>query len=218
VATASTPSSGAIVAGPPLTGSLGAAARQHGGSLARAWMGVKAVLVCDVSGSMASMDAGLGRAGGEIRERRSRADACAEELARLMVKFPGKTAVVAFNTTPTLALGGRLPLPDGGTDLAVALDYVRELLEPEASGITVIVLSDGLPDDEAAALAAGRKLVRLRARLETCYIGPETEHEGQRFLARLASLSGNAPHTAFRGGAGGLLSAALTPLLTGGAA
>ena len=213
MATASSPPSGAIVAGPPLTGSLGAAARQHGGSLARAWMHVRAVLVCDVSGSMANLDAGLGKAGGELRERRSRADACAEELARLQVKFPGKTAVVAFNTTPTLALGGRLPLPDGGTNLAAALEYVRDLLEPDATGITVIVLSDGLPDDEVEALAAGRALVRLGAKLETCYIGPEIEHEGQRFLARLAGLSGSVPHTAFRGGAGGLLSTALTPLL-----
>jgi hypothetical protein len=181
------PSPGAIVAGPVLTGSLGAAARQHGGSLARAWLGVKAVLVCDTSGSMAAQDAGLKRSNGEVRDRRSRWDACCEELARLQVQHPGKTAIVAFSDQPTLALGGRLPPPQSSTDLAAALDYVHSLLEPDASGITVIVLSDGEPNDEAEALTAGRKLVRLGAKLEAVYIGPE--------------------------GQGGILATALAPLL-----
>ena len=207
------PSPGAIVAGPTLTGSLGAAARQHGGSLARAWLNVKAVLVCDVSDSMSEQDAGLKRSGGEIRDRRSRWDACCEELARLQVQHPGKTAIVAFSSHATLALGGRLPPPSGGTNLAGALDYVHSLLEPEATGITVIVLSDGEPNDEAEALAAGRKLVRLGAKLEAVYVGPEGQTDGRVFLARLAGLSGAIPHTAYRGGAGGVLNTALTPLL-----
>lgn len=210
-----------IVPGRPLTGSLGAAARQHGGSLARAWLGVRAVLVCDVSESMAEQDAGLKRAGGEIRERRSRWDACCEELARLQVKFPGKTAIVAFATTPVLVPGGQLPPPSGGTNLAAALEHVRSLLAPDATGITVAVLSDGEPQDEAEALAAGRALIRLGAKLETVYIGPEgpPDHRpaGRLFLARLAGLSGSYPQTAYRGGAGGLLASALSPLLADGA-
>lgn len=208
------PASGAIAPGPVLTGSLSAAARQHGGDLARAWLDVRAVVVCDISGSMNTQDAGLGRAaGGEIRERRSRWDACTEELARLQVQFPGKTAVVAFNDAAVLALGGRLPPAHGGTDLAGALGYVHGLLAPDATGITVIVLSDGFPNDEVDALAAGRRLIRLGARLETVYVGPENEPGGRTFLARLAGLNGAFPHTAYRGGAGGLLAAALRPLL-----
>jgi hypothetical protein len=212
------PSPGAIVAGPVLTGSLGAAARHHGGSLARAWMDVKAVLVCDVSSSMSERDAGLKRSNGEVRDRRSRWDACCEELARLQVQHPGKCAIVAFSSQPTLALGGRLPPPAGGTHLAEALDYVRSLLEPDATGITVIVLSDGEPNDETEALASGRKLVRLGAKLEAVYVGPEGQTDGRVFLARLAGLSGATPRTAYRGGAGGILTTALTPLLADGGA
>lgn len=207
------PLAGTIVPGSALTGSLGAAARQQGGSLARAWLHVRAVLVCDISGSMATRDAGLKRAGGEIRDRRSRWDACTEELARLQAEHPGRTAVVAFSDAPTLALGGRLPPPQGSTGLAEALDYVHSLLAPDASGITVIVLSDGEPNDEAEALAAGRKLVRLGAKLEAVYVGPEDETGGRAFLASLAGLSGTIPHTAYRGGGGGILSTALRPLL-----
>lgn len=218
MATAS-PSPGAIVAGPTLTGSLSAAARQHGGSLARAWLDVRAVLVCDVSGSMNAQDAGPERpnSNGEPRARRSRWDACGEELARLQAQHPGKCAIVAFSSEATLALGGRLPPPAGGTDLAGALDYVRSLLEPDATGITVIVLSDGEPNDEAEALAAGRKLIRLGAKLEAVYIGPEGQTNGRVFLARLAGLSGATPRTAYRGGAGGILADTLTPLLTAAA-
>jgi hypothetical protein len=212
------PDAGAIVAGSPLTGSLGAAVHQHGGSLARAWMNVKHVFVCDVSGSMATQDAGIGRRGnGESRDRRSRWDAMSEELARLQAEHPGKTAVVAFSDHTTLALGGRLPLPQSGTDMAGALAYVHGLLEPDATAISVIVLSDGEPDDEVTALAKGRRLVRLGAKLQTVYVGPENESAGRAFLARLAGLSGNIPYTAYRGGAGGILSTALRPLLADGA-
>ena len=211
------PSPGTIVAGPPLTGSLGAAAHRQG-SIARAWMDVKAVLVCDTSGSMSERDAGLKRSGGEVRDRRSRWDACCEELARFQVQHPGKTAIIAFNSTVTLALGGRLPPPAGGTDLAAALDYVHSLLEPDASGIVVAVLSDGEPNDEPEALAAGRRLVRLGAKLEAIYTGPEGQTDGRVFLARLAGLSGATPRTAYRGGAGGILNTALAPLLADGGA
>jgi hypothetical protein len=207
-------SAGAIVAGPVLTGSLGAAARRHGNSLARAWMDVRAVLVCDTSGSMASQDAGPANASGEHRHQRSRWDACGEELAILQARSPGRTAVVAFNTTPSLALGGRLPPPQGDTNLAGALDYAHSLLEPDAQGITVAILSDGEPNDETTALASGRRLIRLGAKLETVYVGPEHDTGGRAFLARLAGLGGATPRTAYRGGAGGVLADTLTPLLT----
>lgn len=208
--------SSAVVPGPTLTGSLGAAARAKGGDLARAWVDITLVALCDVSESMLTDDGGIGRADREDRrDRRSRWDAATEELARLQVQFPGKVALVAFSDAAWLVPGGRLPPPQAGTNLAGGLDYVHQLLAPDATGITVAVVSDGEPNDEPAALAAGRRLIRLGAKLEAVYVGPE-DGDGRGFLARLAGLNGAFPRAAYRGGAGGLLADALRPLLSAG--
>src|SRR5262245_51246711 len=90
----------AIVTGAALPGSLAVAAQQHGGSLAKAWLDVRAVLVCDVSASMSETDA----TAGQPHERRSRWEAMSEQLAGLQAQFAGKTAVVAFSNTASLAL------------------------------------------------------------------------------------------------------------------
>ena len=57
---------------------------------------------------------------------------------------------------------------------------------PIASGAAVALISDGEPDDEAAALAAAR---RFPAAVNVFYCGPEGG-PGQDFLRRLAQATG----------------------------
>jgi len=69
------------------------------------------------------------------------------------------------------------------THLDAALKFARIA---DVEGMRFIVISDGQPDDESAALAEARK---YKNKIDTIYTGPAGE-SGERFLARLASESG----------------------------
>lgn len=131
-----------------------------------------ALLICDVSGSMRTADAPGGR---------RRVDALGDVVARLRAEYPA-LKVIVFASSPSLA-GRVLPEPDGGTALHLALDFARPMVQGETP---VCLISDGEPDDQAAALAAAR---RFPAKIQVFYVGPEGG-AGEWFLAELSALTG----------------------------
>ena len=63
------------------------------------------------------------------------------------------------------------------------------MLGPGAEGIRVIVISDGDPDSQEAAIEEARALKGAGAVISTVYTGPD-HGQGKAFLNRLASVGG----------------------------
>lgn len=165
-------------------GSLAQVALAQGVSLAESFMDAAALIIVDVSGSMAAKDS---------RGGQSRYDVALEELKSLQARLPGKCAIVAFSDTTLFVPGGVPPLLGAGTNLRGALQFARVADVPD---MRFVVISDGMPDDQDGALAEAAK---YRAHISTVYVGPETDHEGGRaFLAQLAAKSGGQSVTADR--------------------
>lgn len=165
-------------------GSLSAIAAREGQSLAETFLNADAVILVDTSGSMMS---------GDSRGGRSRYNVALEELAHLQAHMPGKLAVIAFSDSTVFAPGGQPPLLGSGTNLAGALRFAKVADVP---GMRFVVISDGQPDDERAALAAASA---YKAKIDTIFVGPEDDWRGgQAFLQRLAAASGGQHVTADR--------------------
>ncbi|RME05555.1 MAG: VWA domain-containing protein [Anaerolineae bacterium] len=164
-------------------GSLAAIARQESRSIAETFIDAQAVIVVDVSGSMASQDS---------RGGRSRYDVMLEELAALQANLPGRVAVVAFSDRPVFVPGGQPPFLNGTTDMAMALRFVKPADVP---GMRFVLVSDGQPNDPDETLAVART---FRQRIDTIYVGPEERPAGRAFLERLAKASGGQVMTAER--------------------
>lgn len=131
----------------------------------------RAIALCDVSASMTERDAPGGQ---------RRIDALNEILRLLQAENPTLRLIAFSDAARYAALP--LPHPGGSTALHDALDFAA----PIASGAAVALISDGEPDDEAAALAAAR---RFPAAVNVFYCGPEGG-PGQDFLRRLAQATG----------------------------
>lgn len=157
-------------------GSLSAIAKRDGVSLAESFVSADAVIIVDTSGSMYTNDS---------RGSKSRYDVALQELAQLQAHMPGKLAILAFSDDCIFVPGGQPPFLGGGTDLAGALRFAKVADVP---GMRFIVISDGQPDDEQAALAEAAK---YQNRIDTIFVGPENDwHGGRAFLERLAAASG----------------------------
>ncbi len=155
-------------------GSLQSVAEQSNASIAESFMGCDTLVIVDVSGSMAERDA---------RGGRERYQVACDELKRLQQSLPGKVGVVAFSTYPEFAPGGMPNFQGGGTNLTAALEFVRV-----ADGtVKFVVISDGEPNDERSALAIARSFT---SKIDTVYVGPESDRRGADFLRRLAEASG----------------------------
>ena len=158
-----------------VAGSLGAVARQNGTSIAESFIECDAVILVDVSGSMAQDDS----RGGQQRYK----VAC-EELAQLQKNMPGKLAVLSFSNATKFCAGGVPTFDAGGTDLTRALKFAKMA---DVTGMRFFVISDGCPDDEKTALDEARK---FRNRIDTIYVGDESNKRAIDFLKRLAAASG----------------------------
>lgn len=153
-------------------------------SIAEAFLGAKVVVLVDVSGSMNTNDS---------RGKRSRYAVALEELAKIQASHPGQVAVIAFSSTSQFCPGGAPPFIGAGTDLADALRFAQVA---DAPGMRFIVVSDGYPDDEKAALAVA---AQYKARIDSVFVGPESDLDGGRaFLRLLAQRCGGQPVTADR--------------------
>jgi hypothetical protein len=128
-------------------------------------------ILADTSGSMAFPVTGDKR----------RIDVLRTILATILPSLPG-TSVAGFNDTVfPLELGQALPEPSGGTALHLALQHVLPM-HPEH----VVVVSDGEPNDPAAAITAARA---LQCRISTYYCGEEGNRAATSFLRTLALCS-----------------------------
>lgn len=156
-------------------GSLGAVARQNGTSIAESFIECDAVILVDVSGSMGQNDS----RGGQQRYK----VAC-EELARLQKNMPGKIAVLSFSDATKFCAGGVPGFDMGGTDLTRALKFAKMA---DVTGMRFFVISDGCPDNEDSALTEARK---FKNRIDTIYVGDESNRNAIDFLKRLAAASG----------------------------
>ena len=174
--------------GGAIVGSMADYQRKTGAGLAKNWLQVKAVVVVDISGSMDTRDAGDGH---------RRVDVAKMELAKLQKQLQGQIAVVEFNYDARWRRDGSLGEPAGGTNLAGALDYVRDLVGPGAPRLRVVVVSDGSPDLEETALESARALRAAGATIGAVYVGPDHFEAGKRFLRQLAALGGGEAADAF---------------------
>lgn len=126
------------------------------------------VIVADIS---ASMDAAAW--GG-----RRKIDVLREAVNAALAQSTAKLFVFSSEVREVRAI----PEPEHNTNLSKALDTVRQL-DP---GVT-LVISDGQPDNEKAALDAARQ---FRGVIDVLYIGPESDHAAINFMKRLAAAAG----------------------------
>lgn len=134
------------------------------------------VVVADVSSSMA-----------EQAGARSKATILRESLESVMPAVPG-ARLIAFESTPHLIeCPKKLPKPEGGTALHLALDLAATF-RPRHT----VVISDGHPDNRNLALAAAEKMTGT---IDVIYVGPENDGDGLAFMRQLArSTGGRATH------------------------
>jgi hypothetical protein len=131
-------------------------------------------LLLDLSASMAWP---AGRSG------KTRREVLEQAVAGLVPRYPDML-VLAFNDDVGLVTDPQhgLPAASGGTDLAKALNYIKQY-DPR----NVIVVTDGEPNEPAsAALTAA---LRLNCRISAIYCGDESNRQAVAFLSDLARCS-----------------------------
>jgi uncharacterized protein with von Willebrand factor type A (vWA) domain len=102
-------------------------------------------------------------------------------LEDVLLAFP-KIKLIAFHfTAKVITDAARLREPQGGTNMAAALRLAQKF-KPRKT----IVISDGLPDNERAALKAADELTGA---IDTIYCGPDA-HPAAEFLRKLSRSSG----------------------------
>lgn len=157
-----------------IPGSLGAISQQNGTSIAESFVNADVIIIVDTSGSMDQHDS---------RGGRTRYEVACEELKQLQASLPGKLALLSFSSDVMFCPNG-IPFQFGGmTDLAKALKFAKVA---DVTGIRFIVISDGEPDSEEAALAVAKT---FKNKIDTIFVGPENG-EGREFLNKLAKASG----------------------------
>lgn len=128
----------------------------------------QAVILADISASMYAPAWGGQRKIDVLRE--AVAGAMRQAAARLFV-FSADVREVCD-----------VPEPEHNTNLVAALRAARQL-DP---GVT-LVISDGQPDNAAAAIEEARQ---FRGAIDVLYIGPESDRAAIEFMKRLAAAAG----------------------------
>ena len=167
----------------PVAGSLADVARNAHTSLAESFLSADCICIVDVSSSMNDHDG---------RDGMSRYEVACDELAALQQTLPGKIAVLAFSEKTVFCPNGVPIQMGGGTDLAGALTFAKVA---DVADMRFIVISDGEPDDQSAALRVAKTYTQ---RIDVIYVGSEVSPRGRDFLTRLAKASGGQAVTADR--------------------
>ena len=158
-----------------VAGSVAAISKREDVSLAESFLSVDVLIIVDTSGSMHRRDA---------PGNRSRYEAACDELETLQENQPGKIGVIAFSDIVQFCPGG-IPMDFGGTtNMAGALRFVKVA---DGLGIKLILISDGQPDDRTETLKIARTFT---TKVDTIYIGSESDGSGRRFLEELAAATG----------------------------
>jgi len=137
-------------------------------------MGAKVIVIVDVSASMDMND---------CPNSQRRFQVACEQLFQLQRDLAGQVCVVSFSDYAKFRPSGIPSDPSGCTNLAGALKFVHPA---NGTDIRLIVISDGQPDNEQAALAEAATFTN---KLDCVYVGPENG-PGRDFLKRLAVASG----------------------------
>lgn len=166
-----------------IQGSIGAIARTNNQSIAETFINADCIVIVDTSGSMGAHDS---------RDLQSRYDVACQELAQLQNHLPGKIAVLSFSSEVMFCPSGQPVFLCGDTALDKALKFAKVADVP---GMRFILISDGVPNDGAAALAVAKT---YKNHIDVIYVGPEDSPTGRDFLARLALASGGKTITADR--------------------
>lgn len=182
-------------------GSILDRASQSDSSVAEVFARCEIIVVLDQSGSMSAED---------TRDGRSRYDVADEELAKIQAAYPGKAALISFDSSPEFCPGGMGNRHGGGTNIVAALEYVIV-----ADGLaTIVLVSDGEPNEphwnaeDKTLEVAGR----FKHPIHTIYIGAPGER-GEEFLDELARRTGGQRFVSAKPGE---LGAGVIALLTGG--
>jgi hypothetical protein len=133
--------------------------------------GTTTVLLADCSSSMAEA------AGG-----RTKAAILREALDSVWPDCPGAVLIAFGSTAQAVGSPSELPSPAGGTALHLALEAATAH-RPRRS----VVISDGRPDSEDAALDAAAGLPGL---IDVIYCGPDSDATALDFMRRLARTGG----------------------------
>lgn len=185
-----------------MAGSLSAVAKKNNNSLAAGFLNVKAFVMVDVSASMGATDVDASR---EL----SRYDAACKQLEKLQQENPGEIAVGCFSNRADFCPGGVPIFHSGMTDMVAALKLMKMA---DNTGIRLILISDGEPNDEAATLSEAGKFT---SKIDTIYVGPEGD-AGREFLKKLSAATGGVSITN-QAAQLGKLSENITKLISAGA-
>ena len=141
-------------------------------------------LVVDCSGSMAEHKIAQAREGA----LRFASEAVAKSYAVGLIGFSSGGSRMCEPREEVSHIQRHLPRlePDGTTNMAAGIDLARESLAGRRGPLAMVVVTDGMPDDEAATLAAARRA--KEARIDVITVG--TDDADVAFLRKLASRSG----------------------------
>ncbi len=164
-----------------VAGSIQQVAAQANQALAEAFLNAELACLVDTSGSMDTCDSRGGRA---------RYSVAVEELTKLQCAHPGKVVVISFASSAGFCPGG-VPTREygGGTDVAGALEFARIL----DGTVRYCLISDGCPNDAAAALRVARTFT---SEISTIFVGAEDDAVAREFLRQLATQRGGTFSTA----------------------
>lgn len=153
-------------------GSISDVATNEGKSVGEVLSDIAAIILVDISGSMADyMSGGV-----------SKWEHAKKAMENLQSTYAGKLAIVSFHTTPQLCIDGHIGEPTGGTQLATALDFVQSLTS--MPGVKVIIISDGQPQDAYEALERAKLLT---VEIDVIWIGEDNDLIGRDFMQSLAT-------------------------------
>lgn len=163
-----------IVKHSSVKGSLQSVANKTGITVAQAFVDCEIVVLMDVSASMTIDD---------YNDGNTRYKKACNQLAKLQGENPGKVCLISFNHRQVFCPSGIASWPDGSTDIAGALQFVKRI---DGTGIKIVLISDGEPDNDDAAINVART---FKTSISTIYIGPEGGY-GADFLRRLSAATG----------------------------
>lgn len=155
-------------------GSIENIAKNNNTSIAETFMNIDAIILIDVSISMADKD---------TDSNQSRYDVALDELSKLQNNLPGKVAVISFSSFPSFCPNGIPNFDRGMTDMAKALKHIKIA---DGCGIKFILISDGEPNSKGDTLSIAKT---FETKIDTIFIGKETS-SGRDFLQKLSDLTG----------------------------
>lgn len=161
-------------------GSLQSIANKDKIAVAQAFINCEILACLDVSPSMTYED---------CPGNQKRFKVAANEVARLQAENPGKVGLICWSDGQRFLPGGIAEMFGESTDVAGLLRYIKKA---DGAGIKLVIISDGEPDDDEAAISEAKK---FKSKIHAIYIGPECTCKngtqcGADFLKRLSAATG----------------------------